>query len=142
MKILVATDGSRPALRAVKFAADLIAQLRSTENAITLISVHDDAGLRHARSFVGSDAVADHLRALSDKDLKAARKLLDAAGVKHDMEIRTGPVAQSIVDAAKKGRFDLLVLGSKGRGAVADLLVGSVARRVLATATRPVVLVK
>ncbi|MGK2899522.1 MAG: universal stress protein [Burkholderiaceae bacterium] len=142
MKILVATDGSKPALHAVKHAAKLVQQLSATSNSITLISVHDDAGLRHAKAFVGRDAVADYLRELSEKELQPARKLLDAAGIKHDMEVRTGHVAQEIVDCARSGKFDLIVLGAKGRGAIADLLLGSVAQRILATAQVPVLLVR
>lgn len=142
MKILVATDGSKPALHAVKHAAKLVQQLSATSNSITLISVHDDAGLRHAKAFVGRDAVADYLRELSEKELQPARKLLDAAAIKHDMEVRTGHVAQEIVDCARSGKFDLIVLGAKGRGAIADLLLGSVAQRVLATAQVPVLLVR
>jgi len=142
MKILVATDGSKNALRAVKYAARLAHLLRTASNKITLISVHDDTGLRHAKAFVGNAQVADYLRELSEKELKPARKLLQADGIGYDMEIRTGHVAQEIVDCANKGKFDLIVLGSKGRSAVADLLMGSVAQRVLATAKQPVVLVK
>jgi len=142
MKILVATDGSKPALHAVKYAIKLLQSLSSTSNTVTLISVHDDVGLRHAKAFVGKEAVADYLRELSEKELKPARKLLDAAGIKHDMEVRTGHVAQEIVHCAKAGKFDLIALGAKGRGAVADLLLGSAAQRVLATAEMPVVLVK
>lgn len=142
MKILVATDGSKPALHAVKYAAKLIGLLSSASNSITLVSVHDDVGLRHAKAFVGQEAIADYLRELSEKELKAARKILDGAGVKHDMEVRTGHISQEIVSCAKTGKFDLIVLGSKGRGAISDLLLGSVAQRVLATAEIPVILVK
>jgi len=142
MKILVATDGSKNALRAVKYAARLAHLLRTASNKITLVSVHDDAGLRHAKAFVGNAEVADYLRELSEKELKAARKLLRAEGIGYDMEIRTGNVAQEIVACADKGKFDMIVLGSKGRSAPADLLLGSVAQRVLATAKQPVVVVK
>jgi nucleotide-binding universal stress UspA family protein len=142
MKILVATDGSKPAIRAVKYAAKLVSQLSSASHSITLISVHDDVALRHAQAFVGRDVVADYLRELSEKELKPARKVLDIAGVKHDMEVRTGHVSQEIVNCAKSGRFDLIILGAKGRGAIADILLGSVAQRVLATAKSPVLLVK
>ncbi|RZI94204.1 MAG: universal stress protein, partial [Variovorax sp.] len=120
MKILVATDGSRNALRAVKYAAKLAHLLRTGSNKITLISVHDDIGLRHARAFVGKAEVADYLRELSEKELKPARKLLKDDGIGYDMEIRTGHVAQEIVDCADKGKFDMIVLGSKGRSAMAD----------------------
>lgn len=142
MKILVATDGSEPALRAVKYAAKLIGLLVSTSNLITLINVHDDAGLRRAQSLMGREAVLDYLRELSEKELKSGRKLLDGAGIKHDVAIRTGHVAQEIANYAKIGKFDLIVIGSKGRSAISDLLLGSVAQRVLSTAEIPVVLVK
>ncbi|CAN5914811.1 universal stress protein [soil metagenome] len=141
MKILVATDGSKHALRAVKYATKLVGLLKA-HSVVTLVSVHDDTGLRHAKALVGSEQVADYLRELSDNELKPARSLLDKAGVKHDAVIRTGPVAQEIVDCANSGKFDLLVLGAKGRGAFVDLLVGSVAQRVMALAKQPVVLVK
>lgn len=142
MKILVATDGSKSALHAVKYAVKLLRLLSSKSNSVTLICVHDDVGLRHAKSFVGKEVVADYLRELSEKELRPSRKMLDSAGVKHDMEVRTGHVAQEIVSCAKAGKFDLIALGAKGRGAIADLLLGSVAQRVLATADIPVVLVK
>ncbi len=142
MKFLLAIDGSPAALRAVKYAAKLIASMNSTDHKVTLVSVHDDAGLRHARKFVGGDVVQDYLRELSEKELRPARKVLDAAGVGHDMVIRTGSVAEEIVALANRGRFDMIVLGSKGRGAMLDILIGSVAQRVLATAKQPVVLVK
>ena len=59
MKILVASDGSKHAMHAVKYAAKLVGQLSAVSNSITLVSVHDDAGLHHARSLMGSDAVAE-----------------------------------------------------------------------------------
>ena len=142
MKVLVATDGSKPALHAVEYVVGLLRSLASTSNSITLISVHDDVGLRHAKAFVGKEVVADYLREISEKELEPAQKLLDAAGIRHDMEVRTGHVAQEIVRCATAGKFDLIALGAKGRGAVADLLIGSVAQRVLSMAGMPVVLVK
>ncbi len=141
MKILVATDGSEAALRGVRFAADL-AQRLGNSSSITLISVHDDAGLRHAKSVVGSAAVEDHLREQSESEVAAARAFLDSVPVRHDIAIRTGHVSQEIVAFADAGPFDLIVLGSKGRGALADMLIGSVAQRVLASARQPVVIVK
>ena len=142
MKILVATDGSKHALNAVKYAVKLVRQLSSASNSITLMSVHDDAAYRHAGSILGRDAVTKYLKEFSEKELKAARKLLDATDIKHDIEIRVGHVAQQIVERANKGKYDLIVLGAKGRGAILDALIGSVAQRVLSAATTPVLLVK
>ena len=141
MKILLATDGSKHALRAGRHAAKLVAELKSPST-VTLISVHDGTALRHAERFVGRKAVNDYLRDLSDQDLAASRKLLDKAGVRHDMVIRTGHIAAEIAAAASEGGFDLLVLGSKGRSSLKDLLIGSVAQRVSELSKVPVLLVK
>ena len=141
MKILLATDGSKNALRAVRHAARLAGDLKS-ETTVTLISVHDATALRHAQRFVGRKAVDDYLRDLSEADLTDARKVLDKAGVRHDMIIRTGHVSDEIASAATRGKFDMIVLGSKGRSAIRDLLVGSIAKRVSEIATVPVLLVK
>ena len=140
MKILVAVDGSKASLHAVKYAAKLSANLRS-DDVVTLVTVHDDQGLRHAQQFVGADAVQDYLRELSDRDLKAALAVLVKAGIQHNAIIQTGHVADTIAALANKG-FDLVVMGSKGRSGLADLLLGSVAQRVMATCTKPVLLVK
>jgi nucleotide-binding universal stress UspA family protein len=142
MKILVASDGSKNALRAVKYGADLLKNTVDKTKSITLISVHDDAGLRHAKAFVGHEAVADYLRELSEKELKSAMKVLDDQGIKHDMVMLVGNASQEIVAQGQKGKYDMIVLGSKGRSAIADMLLGSVAQRVLTQAKQPVVLVK
>jgi len=142
MKILVAVDGSKPALHAAEYAAKLLGQLAVKPSAITLMSVHDDVGLFHAKAIVGGDVVAGYLKEQSENDLSSAKDALNAAGVKYDIEMRIGHVAQEIVAYAKKGSFDLILLGAKGRSSVADLLLGSVAHRVLAMAEMPVILVK
>lgn len=140
MKILAPVDGSKASLKAIKHACNMLAS--APQFSVTLMSVHDDIALKHARSIVGSKAVDGYLQELSDKDLASARKLLDKAGVKHEVLIRSGHIAQEIVTQADEGEFDLIVMGNKGRSALRDLLIGSVAQRVLALAKTPVLLVK
>jgi nucleotide-binding universal stress UspA family protein len=140
MKILVAVDGSKSSLNAVKYAVKLVSNLRS-EDRITLINVHDDQGLRYAQQFVGKEGIADYLREVSDKELKSALAVLVKAGVKHDSIIQTGHVAEVISNAANK-KFDMLVMGAKGRSGMVDVLLGSVAQRVMSTCNKPVLLVK
>jgi nucleotide-binding universal stress UspA family protein len=141
MKILVAVDGSPSSLRATEFAAQLAAALRS-KSKVTLVSVHDDTAFKHIKKFTPKGTLADYLRELSDKDLSEARKLLDKAEVAHDMIIKTGHVAQEIMQAAKVGKFDLIVLGAKGRSSFGDLLLGSVSQRVASASKVPVTLIK
>ena len=141
MKILVAVDGSKSSLNAVKYAAKLAVGLR-TKDRVTLISVHDDYGLRHAKQFVGKTEINDYLRAVSDEDLKAARAVLTKAGISYDSIIKQGHVAQEIIKTANSGKFDMVVVGSKGRSGLADLLIGSVTQKIVAGAKPPVVVVK
>ena len=141
MKILVAVDGSKSSLNAVKYAAKLAIALR-TKDRITLVSVHDDHGLRHAKKFVGKSEIDDYLRAVSDEDLKAARKFLTKEGLAYDAIIKQGYVSEEIVKTANGGKFDMVVIGSKGRSGFADLLLGSVTQKVVASAKPPVVVVK
>lgn len=141
MKLLVACDGSKPALRAVRYAIGLI-DASAKGGRVTLISAHDDSALSHVSRFVGKSTIEEYLRELSDKDLAAARRALDKAGVTHDMIIRRGHVAAEIADAAARGRYDMVIMGSKGRSALRDLLIGSVALRVSELSPIPTLLVK
>lgn len=141
MKILLPTDGSKNALRAVKYAVRL-SKLTKDPVSVTLISVHDDSALRHAQRFVGKKAVDEYLRDLCEADMIEARRLLDRAGVKHDMIIRTGHVASEIAKAGADGKYEMIVLGSKGRSALKNLLLGSIATQVAALAAIPVLLVR
>jgi nucleotide-binding universal stress UspA family protein len=141
MKILIAIDGSKSAQRAVKYAIVLAKQLAAPPH-ITLVTVHDDTGLRHLAKRLPKHGLEDYFRDLSDHDLKPTRKLLDKAGVPHDMVIKLGHVVEQILETANSEKFDMLVLGSKGRSGLSDLVLGSVAHRLIALARQPVVLVK
>ena len=141
MKILLPIDGSKSSTNAAKYAAKLAKNSRSPA-VITLVSIHDDASLSHVKQFVSKSVVDDYLREVSEKELKAAQKVLDAARVKHNMVIKRGHIAQEIVALANKDKVDLIVMGTKGRGGILDVLIGSVAQRVSGSAKQPVLLVK
>jgi nucleotide-binding universal stress UspA family protein len=141
MKILLPVDGSKSSLNAAKYIVKLAKDLRS-KCTVTLISVHDDIGLGHVKQFVANSVIDDYLREVSEKELKGAQKVLDAAGVKHSMVIKRGNIASEIVAIANKEKFDLIVMGSKGRSGFVDAVMGSVAQRVSNTAKQPVLLIK
>ena len=141
MKILLPIDGSKTSLNAAKYVTQLAANMRS-KCSVTLINVNDDFGLNHVKQFVSKSVVDDYLREISEKELKPAQKVLDAAGVKHNMVIKRGHVSKEILATATKEKFDMIVMGAKGRGGVLDLLIGSVAQRVVSSAKQPVLLVK
>jgi len=141
MKFLVAVDGSKSSLSATRYAAKLASGMRG-HNHVTLLSVHDDSALKHFKNYVPKGVIGDYLRELSEQDLAPSRKALDKAGMAHDMVIRFGDVASQILEEIKSSGVDMIVLGSKGRGALKNLLVGSVAQKVSAGANVPVLLVR
>ncbi|MBU3560233.1 universal stress protein [Polynucleobacter hallstattensis] len=141
MKILLPVDGSKSALNAAKYVAKLTKQL-SSKCTVTLISVHDDIGLGHVKQFVANSVIDDYLREVSEKELKGAQKVLDTAGVKHSMVIKRGNIANEIIALANKEKFDLIVMGSKGRSGIVDAIMGSVAQRVSNNAKQAVLLIK
>lgn len=141
MKILLPVDGSKSSLNAAKYVTKLVKDLRS-KCSVTLVSIHDDIGLGHVKQFVANSVIEDYLREVSEKELKAAQKALDTAGVKHNMVIKRGNIAQEILALANKEKFDLIVMGSKGRSGIIDSLMGSVAQKVSSGAKQAVLLIK
>ena len=141
MKILLPIDGSTSSLHAAKYVAKLAKNSRSPA-IVTLVSVHDDAGLSHVKQFVAKSVIDDYLREVSEKELKAAQKVLDTACVKHNIAIKRGHIADEIIALANKDKVDLIVMGAKGRSGFMDVLMGSVAQRVSSSAKQPVLLIK
>ena len=141
MKILVAVDGSQKSLRAVKYAAKLAKDLR-TKTSLTLINVHDDDPLNLVKKYTGNQAVRDYLAELSQKELRSALKYLSNTKIKHNAMIEFGHIAATICRVLHKEKFDLIVLGAKGRSSLLDIALGSVSQRVAVLAKQPVILIK
>ena len=141
MKILLPIDGSRSSLNAAKYVAKFAKNSRSPVK-VTLVSVHDDVGLGHVKQFVAKSVIDDYLREVSEKELKAAQKVLDTARIKHNMVIKRGNISEEIISLASKDKVDLIIMGAKGRSSFVDVLIGSVAQRVSSSAKQAVLLVK
>ncbi len=141
MKVLLPIDGSKSSLNATKYVAKMAKNSRSP-TIVTLVNVHDDAGLSYVKQFIDKSIVNEYLRELSEKELKAAQKVLDVARVKHNMAILRGHVADEIMALANKDKVDLIVMGAKGRSGFLDILMGSVAQRISSSAKQPVLLIK
>jgi nucleotide-binding universal stress UspA family protein len=135
MKILVAYDGSEAAGRAIERAGQIA--LRGG-NAVTVISVVplQASGPRSAGPVLSGDVV-EHGRELDEAVAK-----LKALGVEAQRIEAVGHVAESIVDEADRGGFELIVVGSRGHHAVARFLLGSTSTRVVTHAHCDVLVVR
>lgn len=140
MKALIAIDGSKDALRALMQFLDLT-KLFSDLPSITLINVRDDTPLRGAKRAAGYDTVIEYLNGLSAADLMQARARLDELKIPHNVIMAVGEVALAIARHAEENGFDLIVMGSKGRTNFGNMLMGSVATKVLAVTDKPVLMV-
>lgn len=138
-KILVPFDGSEPALRAARYAASTVKEYGALQ--LELLYVLDPMEFRAHTAL--SQSNIEHLQTdEADRILHPARVLLDQAGVFYQAHVRTGAPAQCIVDHARDAGCDAIIMGTRGMGPIASLLVGSVAARTIHLADVPVTLIK
>jgi nucleotide-binding universal stress UspA family protein len=82
------------------------------------------------------------VRTRAQKDIGKLIARARQAGVRATSALLEGTPADRIVRAAKRARADLIVMGTHGRGGLAKLFLGSVAERVVATSSCPVLTVR
>lgn len=138
--ILVATDGSRPSTDAVTFAVDLAAAHGATLRAVHVVRVVDAVTEWDTDEVVSS--VPHEQTALDRAPLEQAADIARRAGILATTEILGGHPAREIVDDAEANDVDLIVVGSRGRGAIASAVIGSVSLAVLSMTERPVLVVR
>ena len=134
-KILVATDGSESAAEAVEFGIELAA-----EHEAELILVHVVPALDIVPvSGFGIGGAFPHEPSLEDHALlERAAAVAEAYGIFPTTVLLAGDTVDEIVAYADSHNVDLIVIGSRGHGAIANALLGSVSRGVLAESKRPV----
>jgi nucleotide-binding universal stress UspA family protein len=138
-KILIATDGSPASREATAFGLELAQEHAAEVTFLHVVPVLD----RAAAAGIGFPAAVPHRvdevdrRPLEDALAVAAEQDVDAK-----VELLAGEPVDEIVAYADSLDADLIVLGSRGRGAVATALLGSVSRGVLHEAHRPVLVVR
>lgn len=140
IKFLLPVDGSEPADNAVRHLIRLARDPEAVE--IHLLNVRDPAEAWEIRRFLTEEEIARNQRAEGENELSSARTLLDAAGLAYTAEVRIGPVAQTIADYAAERGCEAILMGSHGRGGLANLLLGSVATKVIHLTRIPVTLVR
>ena len=137
-RILIATDGSPAAQDAVVFGLDLAADQHAEVDVVHVM---------HAFEFVpmaglGLPAAQPHRR--SERDIAVlgdATVLARSKGVVARTKLLSGDAADEILSYAELIDADLVVLGSRGRGALVSALLGSVSQEVVHRARQPVLVV-
>ncbi|MGD0674526.1 MAG: universal stress protein [Polyangiaceae bacterium] len=135
-RILVPTDGSACSELAIVHGVQIARAMRST---VTFIFVMDTLGARR-EGVVNIAEARELLTAQGETILARAEEVADAAGVRALGELIEDTPAEGIV--SRSADFDLVVMGSHGKGILKRLTVGSVTEAVLHRVTCPVLVIR
>lgn len=142
-KILVATDGSEGAGRAIDYAAGLAREQRAVLLIVSILGGYGLPGKAFRRLSDARQAwLKELLESASSQALMQARdRALKAGAPRVLLESRGGDVAPTILKVAQESEADLVVVGKRGAGRVGGLLLGSVSQRLVSLARLPVTVV-
>ena len=140
MKILVPIDGSSYSENSLEFVASR-ATLLGKNPEIELLVVLAPLPTRAAR-LVSKDSLMRYYEDEAEKIFKPARKFLKTKDVEVTEAFIVGDPAEKIAEEATKLPADLIIMGSRGRTALAGLFLGSVTNGVLARTKHPILILR
>ena len=134
--ILVPMDGSKNSFKALTKAIFLAKKCGASISALYVLrTAFDNPNLIYVPQ--------------TQNELKKVEKFLDTAknqviknSIKFKKEIVFGHEAKQIIDFAQKKKFDLIVIGARGRGTIKQMLLGSVSNAVVHSSTVPVLVIR
>jgi len=124
-KILVATDGSDHARKAIEYASDIAAKYEATVYLIHVVSPLP------SMPEVDVQAIRDNQQKIAKEIIEEAEREIKNKGVEtYQSTILQGQPAQEIIEFARKNSVDMIVMGSHGAGKMELLMLGSVSTKV------------
>jgi nucleotide-binding universal stress UspA family protein len=142
VKILLAVDGSEASIRATHKVAEAARLYREPVD-VELVTVHlpipEIGGLFN--TVVSKQMVERYYKDEGVEALAASEKILTAAGIPYTSRILVGNVAESLVEHADAAQCQMIYMGTRGMRALPNLVMGSIATKVVHLALVPVVLV-
>ena len=140
MKILVAVDGSSYTKRMLAYLA-VHDEWLGDKHQYTVLHVVPAIPPR-AAAVLDKDLLKSYYADEGEKVLKTLRTFFNKQKIAAEFVNKPGSAADVIAATADKGGFDLLMLGSHGHGSIGNLVMGSVATKVLARCSVPVLLIR
>ena len=139
-RILVATDGSDGANRAVDAAAELA---KGTGAGLVILTIGGNITGEELRRLASTDGDLSHtLESKSDRVLRQAGRRARRLGVDEPiLRCGWGNPAETILEMAEREKAAMVVVGRRGRGRISGLLLGSVSQTVASLAPCKVVVV-
>jgi nucleotide-binding universal stress UspA family protein len=140
MKALLAVDGSRETKKMLAYLATHTELLAKT---VKLVVLNVQARVPpRAMRLVVPDVVDAYYRDNAESVLAPVSTFLTHHDADYTTEYRLGVEEEEIVNAAKKHKVDVIVMGSRGQGRIAALLLGSVTQKVLSLSPVPVMVIR
>ncbi len=130
-------DGSKNSMRGLEMAISIARQFGATITGAYSINIQPHSEFQGVGSDIGFSKEI--------KEMMADAKTLAAQnGIVFNEKLMRGDIGYNIIKLAhdKKQKFNLIVMGSRGRGAIKELFLGSVSNYVVHTSKIPVLLVK
>jgi nucleotide-binding universal stress UspA family protein len=140
MKILLAIDGS-PYTKKMLAYLTTHGEMFANGSDYTVLTVQPALPPR-ARAAVGKEIVEAYYSDESEKVIAPVTKFLLRHGIDAKSDWKVGQAGPTIAKFAESGKFDLVVMGSHGHGALMNLVMGSVATQVLAHCKVPILMVR
>jgi nucleotide-binding universal stress UspA family protein len=140
-RLLVPVDSSDTAARALQHAIELATENPSIE--LHIVNAHEPPIIYGEIAVYLPEEKARELQRRHSEDILApAVESAKAAGVNFTSEVLTGDVPSVLVKYAQDKACDGIVMGTRGMSAIGNLLLGSVATKVIHLTKLPVTLVK
>ncbi len=140
MKILLPIDGSELSLHEARFALRLVRD--GLQASFLLVNVQEPASLYEMVQAPDPAILASVSQGAGEHALQPALALLRAAGVACETAVVTGDPAHAVVDLIEEHGCDMVIMGTRGTGALLSVLQGSVTQSMLHDSPVPVLLVK
>jgi nucleotide-binding universal stress UspA family protein len=141
-KILIATDGSPSSAEAVDFGVEFAADLDANVIFVHVAPALDAIPMTRFGMGGGTPHIPHKLDAFDRAVLDDAEQIAARAGVEATSKLLAGDAVDEIVAYADLQGADLIVIGSRGHGTLASVLLGSVSRGVLSESRRPVAVIR
>ena len=137
-KILVPIDGSKNSFRALEFAISIARQFEATITGAYAINMQPHS------EFQGLTSITKEINKEIKKIMNNAKELSEKNNVVFKEKTMVGDIGYNLVKLAhdKKEKFDLIVMGSRGRSVVKEVFLGSVSNYVIHSSKIPVLIVK
>ena len=144
-RVLIATDGSDHALRAADLGAELAIKMNGTELHILAVAHYEPSQDVELRQFAKSEHLDSGLlnaaHALAQGHAERARLKAEAKGTKTiKTSVAAGDPTEEILAYIRANAIDAVVVGRRGKGRIAGLLLGSVSQKLASLAPCVVVI--